>query len=73
MQAKEKELNEEELPEKPSLELRIKESTQQASVQPLPTSDSSTPIKLDCTFCRSLGKPEEVCTSHVSVTIYTLT
>ncbi|EPB70919.1 hypothetical protein ANCCEY_09999 [Ancylostoma ceylanicum] len=65
VQAKEKELNEEELPEKPSLELRIKESTPQASVQPLPTSDSSTPVKLDCTFCRSLGKPEDVCTSHV--------
>ncbi|ETN78326.1 nanos RNA binding domain protein, partial [Necator americanus] len=42
-----------------------KDSTQQASVQPLPLSDSSTSIKLDCTFCRSLGKTEEICTSHV--------
>ncbi|KHJ81766.1 nanos RNA binding domain protein, partial [Oesophagostomum dentatum] len=46
------------------MEFRIRESSQ-PSVQPLPSSDSSTPVKLDCTFCRSIGKPEEVCSSHV--------
>ena len=64
VQAKEKELNEEDIPEKPSMEFRIKEPSQ-PSVQPLPTSDSSTAVKLDCTFCRSIGKPEDVCSSHV--------
>ena len=64
VQAKEKELNEEDIPEKPSMEFRIRESSQ-PSVQPLPTLDSSSPVKLDCTFCRSIGKPEEVCSSHV--------
>nr|CDJ80701.1 Zinc finger domain containing protein [Haemonchus contortus] len=66
VQAKEKELNEDELPEKENLELRIKDAPPLASVQPMPASDTSTtPIKLDCTFCRNLGLSEEVATSHV--------
>ncbi|VDM66673.1 unnamed protein product [Strongylus vulgaris] len=65
VQQKEKELNEEDVPEKPSMDYRILEPNQQVSVQSLPTADATSPIKLDCTFCRSLGKPEEVCTSHI--------
>ncbi|KAK6056246.1 nanos RNA binding domain protein [Cooperia oncophora] len=66
VQTKEKELNEDELPEKENLELRIKDAPPMASVQPMPASDtSSTPIKMDCTFCRNLGLSEEVATSHV--------
>ncbi|PIO56786.1 hypothetical protein TELCIR_21813, partial [Teladorsagia circumcincta] len=66
VQAKEKELNEDELPEKENLELRIKDAPPMASVQPMPASDTSTtPVKMDCTFCRNLGLSEEVATSHV--------
>ncbi|VDO71047.1 unnamed protein product [Heligmosomoides polygyrus] len=66
VQAKEKELNEEELPEKENQELRLKDAPQVVPVQPMQTSETpGTPVKLDCTFCRNLGLPEEVATSHV--------
>lgn len=66
VQKKERELNEDTMPQKENLELRIKNSPTLVSVQPLPTPDSSSiPIKLDCTFCRNLGMSEEVATSHV--------
>uniref|UniRef100_A0A0K0DF27 Nanos-type domain-containing protein n=1 Tax=Angiostrongylus cantonensis TaxID=6313 RepID=A0A0K0DF27_ANGCA len=66
VQTENKELDEDDMPVKENLELRIRDSEPTAPVQALPTSySSSASIKLDCTFCRSLGKSEEVATSHV--------
>ncbi|KJH45824.1 nanos RNA binding domain protein [Dictyocaulus viviparus] len=62
----EKKSSDDEAPVKENVELHIRDTPSTVPVQTLPTSyTSSSPIELDCTFCRSLGKPEEVATSHV--------
>ncbi|VDM56726.1 unnamed protein product [Angiostrongylus costaricensis] len=66
VQTENKELDEDDMPVKENVELRIRDSEPTVPVQALPTSySSSVSIMLDCTFCRSLGKSEEVATSHV--------
>ncbi|KAJ1373088.1 Nanos RNA binding domain [Parelaphostrongylus tenuis] len=65
VQAEGKEVDED-MPVKENLDMHIRDSESTLPVQALQTSHSTTSsIKLDCTFCRSLGKSEEVATSHV--------